>query len=289
MREFIISTESNCDLSPEYIKDNNICVIPHYYTVEEDVYGDGNELTIKEFYDEMRNGKKVGTMASNPAVIEERYTTYAKEGKDVLHISFSSQLSGGCSNIVMTSREVMENYPDMKIEVVDTLSGSLCEGILIMKAVELKQAGKSLEETKAALEELVPHLNIFITVETLSYLQRGGRLSKSSAIIGNLANLKPILHITEEGKLLALTKVRGRNKSISTMVSLMEERLGDLKDKQTVIGILHGDCEEDALRLKQSVEEKFGYDNFIIAPIGPSIGAHTGPGTIGVCFLGEHR
>lgn len=289
MREFIISTESNCDLSPEYVKENNICVIPHYYTVEEDVYGDGNELTTKEFYDEMRSGKKVGTMASNPAVIEDRYTAYAKEGKDVLHISFSSQLSGGCGNIIMTSREVMENYPDMKIEVVDTLSASFCEGIAIMKAVELKNAGKTLEETKAAIEELVPHLNIIITVEDLAYLQRGGRLSKSSALVGTMINLKPILHVTEEGKLVALSKVRGRNKSISTMLDLMDERLGSYKDKQIVVGILHGDCEEEALRMKQMIEDRFGFNKFSVISIGPSIGAHTGPGTLGLCFLGDRR
>lgn len=182
MREFIISTESNCDLPKDYIAENNICVIPHYYTVDDQVYGDDKELTCRQFYDEMRNLKKVGTMASNPAVIEERFTAIAREGKDILHISFSSALSGGCGNVVMTSKEVMEAFPEMTVTVVDTLSASLGEALLIMKAVEMKKEGKSLEETARVVEEMVPHLCILFTVDDLNYLYRGGRLSKTSTL-----------------------------------------------------------------------------------------------------------
>ncbi len=289
MREFIISTESNCDLPKDYIKSNNICVIPHYYTVDEEVYGDERELTCSQFYDEMRNLKKVGTMASNPAVIEERFTSLAKEGKDILHISFSSALSGGCSNVVMTSREVMDAFPEMTITVVDTLSASLGEALLIMKAVEMKNKGKSLEETAHAVEEMIPHLCILFTVDDLNYLYRGGRLSKTSAMVGTLVSLKPILRINEEGKLVALSKVRGRNKSLHSMAELMGTMLGEYRDRQMFIGIVHGDCEEDALYLQNLIKEKYGYDNFYIQPVGPSIGAHSGPGTVGLIFLGEHR
>lgn len=289
MREFIISTESNCDLPADFITENEICVIPHYYTVEEEVYGDGKELSCKEFYDEMRNLKKVGTMASNPAVIEDKFTAYAKEGKDILHISFSSALSGGCGNVQMVSRQVMEEYDQMNIIVVDTLAASLGEGILIMKALEMKKAGKSLEETAKAIEELVPHVCTLFTVDDLNYLYRGGRLSKTSAVVGTLVNLKPILRVNEEGKLVALSKTRGRNKSLQTITNLMEDLLGSFRDKQIVIGIIHGDCEEDALYLKKLIEDKYGYHDFMIQPIGPSIGAHSGPGTVGLIFLGEHR
>ncbi len=289
MREFIISTESNCDLPADYVTENNICVIPHYYTVDEEVYGDGRELSCKEFYDEMRNLKKVGTMASNPAVIEEKFTTYAKEGKDILHISFSSALSGGCGNIQMAAKQIMEEYPDMHIIVVDTLAASLGEALMIMKALELKKAGRSLEETAQSIEELVPHICTLFTVDDLNYLYRGGRLSKTTAVVGTLVNIKPILRIDEEGRLVALSKTRGRNKSLQLMTNMMEEHLGSFRDRQITIGIIHGDCEEDALNLKKMIEEKYGYHDFYIQPIGPSIGAHSGPGTVGLIFLGDHR
>lgn len=289
MREFIISTESNCDLSEDYIKENNICVIPHYYTVDEEVFGDGKELTCKEFYDEMRNLKKVGTMASNPAVIEENFSAYAKEGKDILHISFSSALSGGYGNVQMVSTQIMEEFSDTKIIVVDTLAASLGEGLLIMKAVQMKKEGKTLTETAKAVEELVPHICTLFTVDDLNYLYRGGRLSKTSAVVGTLVNLKPILRVNEEGRLVALSKTRGRNKSLQTMANLMDEYLGEFRDKQFTIGLIHGDCEEDALYLQKIIEEKYGYNNFLIRPIGPSIGAHSGPGTVGLIFLGDHR
>lgn len=289
MRDFIISTESNCDLSPDFIAQNEICVIPHYYTVDEEVYGDGKELSCKEFYDEMRNLKKVGTMASNPAVIEDMFTAYAKENKDILHISFSSALSGGCGNVQMVSKQIMEEYKQMNIIVIDTLAASLGEGILIMKALEMKKAGKSLEETAKAIEELVPHVCTLFTVDDLNYLYRGGRLSKTSAVVGTLVNLKPILRINEEGKLVALSKTRGRNKSLQVIANMMGDLLGSFCDKQIVIGIIHGDCEDDALYLKKLIVEKYGYSDFLILPIGPSIGAHSGPGTVGLIFMGEHR
>ena len=146
MREFIISTETNSDLSAKYLEENRVLVIPHYYNVEEEVYGEeGKLLTIKEFYDEMRAGKKVGTAASNPAVILEKFTEVAKQGKDIIHISFSSALSGGCQNIINGANEVMEEYPDCKIVVIDTLSASLGEGILIELALERKAEGKDID------------------------------------------------------------------------------------------------------------------------------------------------
>lgn len=290
MREFIISTETNSDMSEEFLTKNNILVIPHYYNVEETTYGEeGNLLTIKQFYDEMRNGKKVGTAASNPAVILDKFTNIAKQGKDILHISFSSGLSGGYQNIVNGANEVMEEYPDCKIIVIDTLSASLGEGIMLQYAVDAKAAGKTIEETADGIRELVPHISVQFTVDDLEYLYRGGRLSKTSAVLGSVINLKPVLHVDDEGKLVALTKVRGRKKSIAAMLENMEAKIGSYRDKQIFIGIMHGDCEEDALKVRDMIKEKFGYDRFVIEPIGPSIGAHSGPGTLGLIFLADER
>lgn len=289
MRDFIITTESNSDLPKDFIEENQIGVIPHYYTVGEEVYGDGKELTVEEFYQVMRDQKPVGTMASNPAVIEEMFLGYAAAGRDVLHISFSSALSGGCGNVLMVAKQVMETHPEMNIIVVDTLSASLGEAIFIMKALAMKKEGKTLVEIAEALNGLVQNLCVQFTVDDLNHLYRGGRLSKTTAILGTVINIKPILYIDGEGKLVALGKTRGRKKSLQMLVENMAERIGSFRDQQMIIGIVHGDCEEDAQLLKTMIQERFGYENFMIRPIGPSIGAHSGPGALGVMFFGEHR
>lgn len=289
MRDFVITTESNSDLSKKFVQENQIGVIPHYYTVEEEMYGEDKELTVEEFYQVMREQKAVGTMASNPAVIEEMFQGYAEEGKDVLHISFSSALSGGCGNVQMVAGQVMEEHPEMKILVVDTLSASLGEALFIKKALSMKKEGKGLEAIAEVLNALVPNLCVQFTVDDLNHLYRGGRLSKTTAVLGTIINIKPILYIDNEGRLVALGKTRGRKKSLQMLVDNMAERIGSFLDKQIFIGIVHGDCEEDARLLQSMIEERFGYKDFIIRPIGPSIGAHSGPGALGLIFLGEHR
>lgn len=290
MRNIIISTETNTDLSQEYIDKNNILVIPHYYNVEEKVYGEpGNTITIKEFYDEMRAGKKVGTAASNPAVILEKFKEAAAQGNDIIHISFSSALSGGYQNIVNGAAEVMEEYPECTIKVIDTLSASLGEGMMIEYARSKVAEGLDIETIGKETEELSKKLTVLFTVDNLDYLYRGGRLSKTSAILGTVINLKPILHVNDEGKLVALAKIRGRKKALKVIVDTMKEKIGSYRDKQIFIGIIHGDCEEEALVLKDMITKEFGYTNFMIEPIGPSIGAHSGPGTLGLVFLGDER
>ncbi|MDD6656344.1 MAG: DegV family protein [Lachnospiraceae bacterium] len=289
MRDFIVATESNCDMDPVFLQENEVCVIPHYYTVEEEQYGDGKELTVEEFYNALREGKNAATMASNPAVILEKFTEYAKQGKDILYISFSSALSCGYNNIFNGAREIMDEYPDMTIKVIDTLSASLGEGIMIRKALEMKKEGKSLEETATWIEQHVDNINVQFTVDDLNFLYRGGRLSKTSALLGTVINIKPILYIDKEGKLVALDKVRGRKKSLATLVGNMDARIGKFREEQVFIGIVHGDCEEDAKYLADMIRDRFGYTDIEIRPIGPSIGAHSGPGAIGIIFLGDVR
>lgn len=289
MRKFVISTESNADLSKEFVKKHHICVIPHYYTVDDIVYGDDCELTTKEFYDAMRQRKKAATMASNPSVILEKFKQIANEGCDILHISFSSALSGGYGNIVMVANEVKECYSDLSIEVIDTRSASIGEALMIEKALQMQRDGATLSETAAAIRELIPHICVQFTVDDLNHLYRGGRLSKASAVLGTLVNIKPILYIDDAGKLLMLDKTRGRKKSFGMLVDNMEKRLGSFADRQIVIGIAHGDCEEDAHYLKDLIRKRLGYENFMIRPIGPSIGAHSGPGAVGLVFLGDYR
>lgn len=289
MRDYVIATESNADLDEAFVKEHDICVITHYYTLDEDEYGDEKVLTPHEFYDEMRAGKKAGTMASNPAVILEKFEKIAEEGKDILFISFSSALSSGINNIKNGADEVMEAHPEMKIIVIDTLSASACEGMMIRKALEMRAEGKSLDETADWILSHVKNLCALFTVEDLQYLYRGGRLSKSSAVLGGMINIKPILHINDEGKLVPLEKVRGRKKSLSVLIDHMAEQIGSLKDQQILPAVIHGDCEEDANAVAQMMKDRFGFEKVHVAQIGPSIGAHSGPGTIGVLFMGEKR
>jgi DegV family protein with EDD domain len=228
-------------------------------------------------------------MASNPDVIRKTFQAYVDQGLDVLHISFSSALSGGCSNVVTGAIEICEENPGAKIIVVDTLNASLGEGMFVMKAVSMKEEGKSLDEVVAWLEEHKQEFCVRFTVDDLGHLHRGGRISKTTAIIGSMINIKPILYLNTEGQLVALTTARGRKKSLSTICNNMIESMGKYKDSDDVICLVHGDAIEDAKYLEDLIKEKLPNKQVIINYVSPSIGAHSGPGAIGLCFMGEKR
>ncbi|SHO46840.1 DegV family protein [Anaerocolumna xylanovorans] len=287
MKDFVITTDSNCDLLPEYIKEKGVGIIPHYYELNDTVYGEEVNLTPKEFYDSMRNGLMPTTMASNPAVIHSTFLKYINEGTDILHISFSSALSGGYSNVAAGARELCEEYTEAVIIVFDTLNASLGQGLMIMKAVELKEAGKSLTEIVQWLESHRENFCVQFTVDNLFHLQRGGRISKMTAIVGSMINIKPILVINEEGRLVSAGTVRGRKKSLSTIVSNMAEQMGSFIDNPGTICVVHGDAAEDAEHVVKLIKEKVKDAHVIVNVISPSIGAHSGPGAIGICFFGE--
>lgn len=289
MKNYIITTDSNSDLLDEYIKEKQIGIIPHYYDLEGKIYGEEEVLAPKVFYDKMREGLMPTTMASNPHVIKETFQRYIDKGLDVLHISFSSALSSGCSNVTVGARECMEENPDVKIIVIDSLNVSLAQGMIIMKAIELKEEGKTIEETVDWIEEHKLDFCVHFTVDDLHHLHRGGRVSKASAVIGSMMNVKPILYVNHEGALLSLSTIRGRKRSLMTLVSNMNERMGKYKDYPSTVCIVHGDALEDALFLESLVRKEFNVGKIIINTISPSIGAHSGPGAIGLCFMGEKR
>ncbi|MDF2542845.1 MAG: degV family protein [Herbinix sp.] len=289
MKDYVITTDSNSDLLPEYIKEKCIGIIPHYYDLEGITYGDEIDLTPKEFYDKMRNGLMPTTMASNPEVIRRTFQNYVDQGLDVLHISFSSALSGGCSNVVTGAREICEENPGAKIIVIDTLNVSMGEGMVVMKAVSLKEEGKSIDETVNWLEEHKMDFCVQFTVDDLFHLHRGGRISKATAIVGSMINIKPILYVNEEGKLLSLSSSRGRKKSLTTIANNMVERMGKYKNSDDIICICHGDALEDANYLADHIRELLPGRTIIINTVSPSIGAHSGPGAIGLCFMGDNR
>lgn len=289
MKDFVITADSNCDLLEEYIKENGIGIIPHYYDLEGVTYGDEVNLTPKEFYDKMRSGLMPTTMASNPEVIRNTFQSYIDQGLDILHISFSSALSGGCSNVVTGAIELCEDNPGAKIIVVDTLNASLGEGMCVMKAVDLKKEGKTIDEVAAWLEDHKQEFCVRFTVDDLNHLQRGGRISKTTAFIGTMINIKPVLYVNEQGQLVPLTTARGRKKSLSLICNNMLESMGKYKEEKDVICIAHGDAIEDANHLADLIREALPHKKIVINYVSPSIGSHSGPGAIGLCFMGEKR
>lgn len=289
MKDFVITADSNSDLLPDYIIEKQIGIIPHYYDLEGITYGDEINLTPKEFYDKMRSGLMPTTMASNPEVIRRTFQNYIDLGLDILHISFSSALSGGCSNVMTGAIEICEENPSSKIMVLDTLNASLGEGMFIMKAVQLKEEGKSIEEIYSWLEEHKMDFCVRFTVDDLNHLYRGGRISKTTAFIGTMINVKPILYLNKEGQLVPLSTARGRKKSLNTIFNDMLDSLGKYREEHDIVCIAHGDALEDATYLAELVKEKLPHKKVIINHISPSIGSHSGPGAIGLCFMGEKR
>lgn len=289
MKEFVITTDSNSDLPLSYITEKKIGIISHYYDLEGVTYGEDNLLPAKVFYDKMREGLMPTTMASNPAVIRETFQKYVDEGYEVLHVSFSSALSGGCNNVMVGAAEIMEDNPGSKIIVVDSLNVSLGQGLLIMKAVELREEGKNIDEVAEWLEEHKLEYCCQFTVDDLHHLHRGGRVSKTTAVIGSMINIKPILTVNDNGELVANGTSRGRKKSLSAIVDNMINNMGKFKDSNETIGVVHGDAPEDAEFVVNLIKERLHRDNVVINTVSPSIGAHSGPGAIGVLYHGEHR
>ncbi|MBO4497372.1 MAG: DegV family protein [Lachnospiraceae bacterium] len=287
MRDYIISTDSTADLPDDYVKQHNITVHPLYYVLDDFQYGGERMIPKHEFYQRMRDGAVATTCASNPDVVSSLFTREVEAGYDILHIGFSSALSSSYNNAAVVSREVMEAHPEAKITVIDSLAASLGQGLLVHYAVKLKEEGKSLEEVAEWVENNKLHICHQFTVEDLKYLYRGGRISKSVAILGTLINVKPVLHVDNEGRLVPMSNVRGRKKSLNTLVANMAAQIGDYKNEIIFIG--HGDSLEDAEYVRDKVKEQFGIESFIVDFISPTIGAHSGPGTIALFHLGESR
>lgn len=289
MSDFKIITNTTADLPPEYIKENELGVMVFNYTIKEETYSRGHELDWKEFYSMMREGDMPTTSQVNPEECREYFEEYLQETNELLYICFSSGLSGTYNNACMAAELVMEEHPGSRIMVIDSKCASLGEGLLVHKALQLKKAGKTMDETAAWVEENLLHLVHTFTVDDLNHLYRGGRVSRTAAIVGTIAGIKPILHVDDEGHLTPISKVRGRKKSLHALVDYMEEKMGEYRKDNDIIFISHGDALEDAEFVRDEVKKRFGIENFIINHIGPTIGTHAGPGTIALFFMGESR
>ncbi|MFA9376937.1 MAG: DegV family protein [Lachnotalea sp.] len=291
MGEFLITTDTTSDLPIYYVENNHITVLPLTYVLDSITYNQENGLGFPAFYNKMRDGLMPTTSQINPAEVREVFQKIIETGVDILHIAFSSGLSGSCNNTRLAAEELMEENPRSKIIVVDSLCASLGEGLLVHKAIKLKNQGKTMEEIATWLEENKLHVCHTFTPNDLFHLYRGGRVSKTSAVLGTLANVKPVLYVDNEGHLIPTNKVRGRKKSLITLVDNMEEKIGSYieENKEDGVFIGHGDSIEDAQFVADLIKDRFGIESFLIDYIGPVVGAHTGPGIIALFFMGESR
>lgn len=289
MRKYCITTDSNSDLPQEYIDKLNTTIIPQYYSFGDTVYGDELNMPPAEFYERMKKGELPGSQANNPAVIEEKFRALLDKDLDIIHIGFSSALSGSYNNVCMVAKELLEEYTDAKITVIDSLNVSLGESIMVLHANALKDKGASYEEVVNAIEEFKRHINVQFTVDDLFHLQRGGRVSKTTAVVGSALNLKPFLYVSDAGTLVSAGTVRGRKKSLHTLVERMKATLEENTDYSLPVGIVHGNCLEDAQVVAELVKEQTPFTDIIINDISPSIGTHAGPGALGILYYGQPR
>lgn len=281
-----IITESTADLSKELIETYKIDVIPLQVSDGENEYLDGVTLTSHNLFENMRNGTVYKTSLASMDQLEKTFLHYAVNDIPAVYVSFSSQLSGTYQAATIVKKQVQEEYPNLNLEIIDSKCASLGQGLVVLKAAQMAQEGKTVAEITDEVQFRAKHMEHIFTVDDLQYLVRGGRLSKAAGFVGGLLQIKPILHV-EDGQLIPIEKIRGRKKVFQRMVDLMEER--GVKLSEQTIGISHGDDLESALRLKEMIEEKFGCKEFVITSIGASVGSHTGPGTMTLFFLNKER
>ena len=255
MSEYVITTDNNSDLPEKYLKDHGVGCMYLSYSMDGKNYTHGNFLPEHEFYEAMRNGSMPTTAQVNPE----------------------------------NAKALLEDYPDRKIIVVDSLGASLGQGLLVYLAQEKKEQGEDLETVAKWAEENRLHMVHLFTVNDLNHLYRGGRISRTTAVVGSMLNIKPVLHVDNDGKLTAIGKVRGRKKSLQELVKLMDEKIGSYHDTCHTIFISHGDCEDDANYVAEKVKEKYQINTIIMNQVGATIGAHSGPGTMALFFVGDER
>lgn len=287
MREFVITVNSTVDLPKEWLEERHVPVMPLKYTIDGETYPDMDGLSAKEFFQKLREGHMSVTSQINPDEAREMLEPIVKEGKDILHLAFSSGLSGTYNSMRIAAEELSEEYPDAKIVVIDTLCACMGEGLLLYKALQLKEQGKTLDEIAAWVEENKLHICHNVTVDDLNHLHRGGRISKTAAVLGTLVQVKPIIHMDNEGKLQVIGKERGRRKSLNKIVDMAVEQAQGWEND--LVMITHGDCLEDAQYVEKRVKEKMGVQNVLINNIGTVIGSHTGPGVVAVFCMGNKR
>ena len=288
MSEYIIFTDSCCDIKPELLQQWGVPYANMTFSFDgEDKEYIGTDISNHDFYDRMRQGAHARTAAINADTFARAFTPLLEEGKDVLYVAFSSGLSTTVNSAHMAAAELKESYPDRKIIIVDTLAASAGGGLMVYMAVAKKNEGATIEENAAYIESLVPQHCIWFTVDDLEYLKRGGRVSPLVAFAGGVLGIKPILQMDEEGHLVKVSTARGRKKAIEALAEKYAEL--SYEEKNTPIFISHAEAENDAKQLADILMQRHGAEVTLITEIGPVIGSHAGPGTIALFFIGKHR
>lgn len=285
-----IITDTSANLTEEMIEQYNIDIIPLVFRIgEEEFYSyvKGEKTDIKQFYDRMRQGEIITTSLISMEKCQDVFESNLKEGKDILYISFSSALSGTYNAALMVAKNLEKEYPERKIYVVDSLAASMGQGLLVYYCAEQKRSGKSIEEVKDWLIENRLQLCHWFTVDDLFHLKRGGRISGTTALVGTVLGVKPVLHVDNEGRLVPVRKVRTRKKSLISLVDEMEKTC--INPTEQIVFISHGDSIDDALYVEELVRDRLNVKDIKINYVDPVIGAHSGPGTIALFFIGKTR
>ncbi len=288
MSNYVIYTDSACDLSKEFLSELGVPCRSLCFRFEgEDREYDNYELSAKDFYDQMRAGGVAKTAAVNNEAFKEAFKEQLEQGLDVLYIGFSSGLSTTYNSARIAAEELLEEYPDRKVLTVDTLAASAGQGMLVALAVKMKNEGASIDEVAKFVEDNKLKLCHWFTVDDLVYLKRGGRVSAAAALVGGLLGIKPVLHVDDEGHLINMEKVRGRKAALSSLADKYGETADDKEGG--LVYISHGDCEDDANTLASILNERYGAKVSVITNVGPVIGAHSGPGTLALFYVGSKR
>lgn len=289
MYNYVICTDSACDISAELLAEWGVPFrhLTFRFNGEDDEYT-GADMAIESFYDRMRKGSVAKTAAVNSEAFMEVFRPILAEGKDVLYLGFSSGLSTTYNSGRLAAAALQEEFPERKIITVDTLAASAGLGLLLYLTLEKQKNGATITEAAKFAEDTKLHLCQWFTVDDLVYLKRGGRISPLAAVAGNLMQIKPILHVDDEGHLIKITTVRGRKKSLEALGDKFGATALEPNEKSTVF-ISHGDCEEEAKYLAEYMHTKFGANVKLITHVGAVIGAHSGPGTMALFFVGKER
>lgn len=279
-----IIADSACDLPKELIDEYSIHVVPLIVYIGDEEFKDGEVLDSKAMYEHMRNGGTVNTAQVPYTDFDQLFRKLNNDGGQYIYIAFSSGLSGTIQTAKIVENEIKEENPDFDLDVIDSLGASIGYGLTVLKAAKMAKEGKTKEEIIEMVNFYIEHVEHIFTVEELKYLHRGGRVSKTKAVVADVLNIKPILDV-EDGKLIPIENIRGRKKSINRMIEIVGER-GDQLDQQ-IVAINHAADLDTALLLKEKLAEKYGIKEFIIREVGAVIGSHSGPGTLSIFFLNK--
>ena len=290
MREFVLATDSSCDLPQELVDKFELSVVPLTVNIAGKVFNnylDGREIGFKEFYDFSRKKAEITTSCPSLEAFSGVFTEILESGRDILYIGFSSALSATTQNARIVAEDLAPVYPDSKIIVVDSLAASMGQGLLLKYVYEEKLKGGTIEEVAQYAEDAKWHICHWFTVDDLMYLKRGGRISATTAIAGTALNVKPVMHTDDEGRLTNVGKARGRKASLQALLDKMKETA--VNPKEQTIYISHGDCEDEVKAFAKLIKKEVGFKEVVINYVGPVIGGHTGPGVVALFFYGTKR